>query len=675
MKKLHRLFSAFLCIILLFSFVISPIQVRAVTTPYFDPATALYGGVVIEGFKEGAKLVSSIIAPFIEDAIDSNFFKRCSDILDPDRLGQINLFTVAFNAFTDVSASTDGTQRIVVDSDVVCDVVNAYESVYGEIASDEVLTEDLEIYVPPDSIWSETELITSARLLSDGFGDLQSLNENVLAGNKISWQILQKVMSLSGYLRTDFIDDLVAEFGTLTSLDVSLTKELDDVEAWVNRLNSNLVSKMDTLTSSVGSLSTTLSGKLDTINTTLTTKLDALDGTVSVMDVGLYNQLVSLEQSIWDMEGSIWAMETTLGGKLDTINTTLSALGGLDTTVGTLNPDLAAKLDSIISTSGSILSTLTTEFTRIKSVLADISIYTFDGFYDLNEAVGLLNTTLSGKLDSVVSAIEALDLAPVVNVDMASVTTAIGGLKTALAGDLATINSSIKSLTSTVNTWDRTTIDRVMENLQQIKEYQINVRDTLQAELLKISGYEATINTNMKDYLQDVKDGLLSLQKNTVYRLQTVETAINNLPAKLGSLDDALLEQVEGIGTSLGLIAAPTVTTPDTSDLDDLEDKKIPLYSSITSGFDKGNEFFGFTIESLDGEVNGFLVAAKIFNEFADLSFFKKLLIASASIGMIGALLGMALDSAGFLPLPRRRSEAAAQSKARSRMERGLVVQ
>ena len=184
-----------------------------------------------------------------------------------------------------------------------------------------------------------------------------------------------------------------------------------------------------------------------------------------------------------------------------------------------------------------------------------------------------------------------------------------------------------------------------------------------------------------------VQTSLDSINDQVLYGLDTsigaLRAALTNEFSSLklriadlfSSLDKSLTTQLTDIKTAVQAIAGTTTADPDTSDHDDLENKKIPLYVSIADGFNKGDEFFGFTVESLEGEAHGLLVAAKIFNEFADLSFFKKLLIASASIGMIGALLGMALDSTGVLFSPYRRREAAAQSEAHVRMERGVVVQ
>lgn len=93
----------------------------------------------------------------------------------------------------------------------------------------------------------------------------------------------------------------------------------------------------------------------------------------------------------------------------------------------------------------------------------------------------------------------------------------------------------------------------------------------------------------------------------------------------------------------------------------------------VGSGFQIGGSYFNSVEGFLGDEMEAFLVAGMIFEEFAGISFFNKLIIVSCSVGLIGTLLGMALQLQGYSVAQRRREEAA-QSKAHNRMERSYAA-
>lgn len=610
MKKFHRFISLTLCFVFLLSISLSCIPIRA--QAYYDPASstayAAVGGIVVELFSEGAKLIASLLASGVKAAgkvITVDGLKKCSQVA---ALLSGDSFSTALFAFK--AASFSPGSQFVADEDLVEELAPAVDQVFkGEVA---VPSAGTQIYVPPDSIWSQAEYITYDRLVNSGFTDLDELNENVVAGNQISWQTLQKIMQLSGYLRTDFMDDLAANFLTLSS----------DFAYEIGILSSSISSDLSTLSSDISSYLEPIRLAVNMVTTTLAGKIDALKS-------ALLLELGNIKTAISDFSSTTYYQLIEVNDELDELTPIRT---GIDQLVGLFEEFTIPVPDVVLD-----LSPLTAAIAQMETSLSAKLV-------TLNTSIASLSTTFSTALTTLQTGLSA----------------ELATLRTTLSRDLATLNTSIGTLNNTI-------YDRVIQNLEQIKIYQINVRDTLHTELLKIASYEATINTNMKDYLQDVKDGLASLQKNTVYRLQTVETAIKNLPTTLTTLDDEILAKLE-------IVTDTTVALPDEYDPED-DDEKKPLFGAIFSGFSIGDDYFGASIENFEAEAAGLLVAAKIFNLYADVVFIKKLLIASASIGIVGALLGMALDVTGYSVSNYRRRESVAQSKASNRVKGGLVVQ
>lgn len=657
MKLFQRSIALFLSLILVLSISLCCIPIRA--QAYYDPASstayAAVGGIVVELFSEGAKLIASLLASGVKAAgkvITVDGLKKCSQAAS---LLSGDAFNTALTAFK--AASFSPGSQFVADEDLVEALAPVVNQVFkGEVT---VPSAGTQIYVPPDSIWSQAENITYDRLVNSGFTDLDELNENVVAGNQISWQTLQKIMQLSGYLRTDFLDDFAEKFSSLSS---DITTELDwlaysisddlgllssDFSSYLSSLGSLLSGDLSTLKAAVNLVTTTLSGRLDTIRSALST-----------FSTNTYNQLsyiLSDLDQLTDMKTSLDQLVTLFDNFTIEIPDITLDLTPVATTVGAMEQAIVSKLNALIAS----ISTLQAG----------------------------LSTTLTSSFSYGFSSLES-----------------------SLSDRLASIHTTLQGLTANINTWDRTLIDRLMENLTLIKQYQINARDTLQTELLKsekyeagilnllqdelikiqnyqinardtllpelqkIAGYETTINSNMKDYLQGVKDGIFSLQKNVVYRLGVLETSLGGVTTAIEDMHDDLLEQLKSIYGSLKVVTNTEITLPDDPDEDD-DDQNAPLFIPIGLGFDKADDFFDETIINFKNEAAGLLVASKIFNEFADIPFFKKLLLGSASIGLIATLLGVAISASGSTVSSYSRREIAAQSKAQSRVKGGLVVQ
>lgn len=611
MNKFHRFLSWVLCLVFLFSFVFSPIRASAITVspdPYASTAYTVVGGVVVEGFKEGSKLIASAILSVWNTVVTPEFLQTCQGVLE------VGAFFTSPTAYRGIYDSfSDGEKaagQMVLSKAFLSSVAAAYKTKTGQTLT--VPDEDVTIHVPPQSVWSEAELITSDRLNYRGFSDLTEVNQNILAGNQIVWQLKKDLNGLELYLRTDFVEALTTEISDVTSKLSSIQSHLlslwslintsfDDVELSIDTMSSSLSKDLKDLKTLYSSFGNETLSKLDTLNKSI----QALDSSSLSADfLDLYN-LIAQNDAL-----TITALQNLPGQISDSIS--------------------------------SFFETQSLQLEAISDKLGAESSYLLDLVGDMQL---LRDEVVSGFADTVV-ALDQLDVAADINLQP---------LIDQVLDTEATLVGQFDSLYSLINN--------------------------------NIVAYTASNNellSSLKGFVDSSNDSLLSLVDQVSYTLDdslsTVigfDILISDQLSSLSVLTDSISGQLADIKTSLQSIAGTTVANPPvhSSDLDELDKLEVPLYGAIGSGFDKGDEFFGFTLVSLDDELYGFLVAAKIFNEFADLSFFKKLIIASASIGFVCSLLGMGLDATGAFSSAYRRRESSAQAKSRERFEGGLVVQ
>lgn len=421
---MKRFFSVFLCFVLLLSFAVSPIRVKALAPDPFTAAFWAVEGIAIDFATEGAEFIASAISSSLPKIkLTPVFFKNVIKVSNlVNFLGPgLKVPFHDFNSATQSAGSTNTTVTIPEATyDDIADAVGQAQS-EGLLESDgndwtaikSALKGmlDTTIFAPPDSIWSNAQNLTHSRLMYDGFLDvaelnnhMETLNKNVLAGNSISWQIFQKLMQLSGYLRTDFLDFFADQFESLG------------------------------------------------------TRLENTFRSIEVAAPNVYVDLQSVADAIASLETAIGKMQDKLAGLLTTINSTL------------------------------------------------------------------------------------------------------GDLEDTLSDDLGTLNESIKTLNANMNTWDRTLIDRVLENLQQIKKYQVDGSSSVVENLQQVKKNQVLIYDRLYEVVTNVNTNITSLKTNLVYRLQLLETAINNLIKKVENIAATLTDYVDVTVKDTILVPKPEVT-------------------------------------------------------------------------------------------------------------------
>ena len=660
MNKFRRYISIFLCLSLL---LFSSFPIRAFAY-YFDPfsatAYAVVGNLAADAISEFSKFVASILTSAsisAGKAISSDSLKKFT---------QWGLFIASKGAYKPivlskteefVEKSQINGSKIVLTPELLSILSSSYYELYGETL---VLPEaGLQIYVPPESLWMSGDLISYDRLTSSGFHDLSELNDNILAGNKISWQVLQSLDSIQKFLRTDQYDffdsnlsDIYSRLSAINNNVVSIVRNLD---TYFGSLDDSILAMTSTLHNDLSHLKTLYStfgnetlSKLDILNTSIQ-NLESYDSSEDFDDLKyLYSTfgnetLSKLDDLVDSIENIPYTFSDTIAGHFT---------------------DLSVRLDQVISKLGDDFSFLEVISQNQDLLLIDLSAY----FYNLISTLESLDVTASVELQPLIDHISAFELN--LNSFLESLydlqASYLSSLETTLYNQfdyiaslyledyLVAFNNGFALLNETLyEVWSDTS------NLVEVK---VSLEELVGSDLLTAG----TFTDVFERYIGELTS-VVDHYGNKI---------ITDVSSEITNLKTDLLVVLNDIKTSIKSIAGTTTADPGAGD-DDSQDEankqKIPLIPYINNGFQQGENYIDNVYMFLADELAAFRVAALIFEEFANISFFYKLIITSCSVGLIGTLLGMALNVQAYSVAQRRREEAA-QSRAHVRMERSTAA-
>lgn len=202
----------------------------------------------------------------------------------------------------------------------------------------------------------------------------------------------------------------------------------------------------------------------------------------------------------------------------------------------------------------------------------------------------------------------------------------------------------------------------------QFKQWYVNINDTLKEEIHQIPKWLSSINTNMKNELGQLKTWSSSINstiKNEILGVKTnlvqiKESILNDLTKTINNLTSTLeagISRIESKIDSIVKAESDFAQPPSSGGSGDSG-------NTVNSGVNNGLALFGQSNGILAGYTQAFLAACLIFNLFADISFFNKLLIVSASIGLVGVFLGLALNGAQADSAARKEAEREAKREA-----------
>ena len=672
MKKIHRFLSIFLCLTFLFSVAFSPIRARAYFDPAYSTASIVVGDIVVEGIKSGSKLIASALLSVWNHVVTPDFLKTCQGVLE---IGSFFTSSTSYKGIYDsYSEGEVSSGQMILSRAFLSSVAAAYKTKTGITLS--VPANDVSIYVPPESVWEKAELITSDRLNYFGFADIVEFDDVVEAvdrGNSLQEITNTRLLSLYGLLNTSFAE----------------------VEEFISEQTSVVTDGFSDVVSNLGS-------KINSLSTTLSAKFDSLETSVDIVSSYLHQGLIDLK-SIHTQFGN-----STLS-KLDALNTSIQALNGFDLTVNftqefallrkvyttfgnaTLDSleDLIESTDNVTASIFSAIECLSTTIVdstealsvQLDELTVDVAFPDLDWLFDYVDSLESLNWDISHSVS---------DLYPVLTdlysiFDSEEFLNALSNVSLS-AERLASLEFSSFDIFDRINdlysffTSDEEILNALSnvslsaESLASLNDVSLSIDSSLQSFFSTLEEfYFYDLLDVYASYLSTAVDFIDQLNFDLSFAVSHVESSLSSLST---FLQTDIVEILNDIKTSIKSIAGTTTADPGIGD-DDSEDEankqKIPLIPHINNGFQQGENYIGNVYTFLDDELAGFRVAALIFEEFAGISFFYKLIITSCSVGLIATLLGMALNVQSYSVSQRRREEAA-QVRAQYRMQRSTAA-
>lgn len=207
---------------------------------------------------------------------------------------------------------------------------------------------------------------------------------------------------------------------------------------------------------------------------------------------------------------------------------------------------------------------------------------------------------------------------------LSNIRSGIASLSLAIQECFQTISSTFKAEFDQFKTWYKNINDNLKEEIHQIPNWLSNINTNMKNELGQVKTWLSNINTNLKNELLGVKTTLVQIKDNAI---AGVTTAIDNVGIKIDNAVEAIKQAIAGGNGNGG------------GD----DDENIKGVVGDSAG--KFMPFFGTGKDYISEYSAGFLVAGMIFNKFADIPVLNKLIFVSATIGVLGALLGIALNA------------------------------
>ncbi|MBQ7769341.1 MAG: hypothetical protein IJ403_10755 [Oscillospiraceae bacterium] len=642
MNKIHRYISFFLCLALIV-FCLSPVRAYAavVPDPAYSSAYIVIGDIVVEGIQEGSKVIASALASVWNKVFSAELLQTAQGVLEIGSFFSGDAYHKAtYDSYAEGELSAG---QVVLTKAFLSSVAAAYKTKTGLTLSEP--TEDVVIYAPPESVWMDAEQITADRLNFKGFADLTEVNQNILAGNQIVWQLKKDLNGLELFLRTTNLEAIQDAFASLES---TFTSQ-------ISALNSTILIARDTLVSKLGSLETSI----DTLSSTLHTDLTQLKSSYASFGNETLDKLDTLNTSIQNITLS------DLSADFVSLRETITQYDSLIlTAVQDLPDQISQSLTNFYETQSQLLISISDKLGQESSYLADL--------------VGenqLIRDELSAGFSDTLVALDELEVN--VDLDFQPVIDQILSTEMTLNDSLNSLYTAIESLEVDMTADFQPVIDQIIESEAILSEPliyldQFNwdvIYPSLESILSSFGSVQTSLDSINDQVLYGLDTSIGALRAALTNEFSFLKLRITDL---FSSLDKSLTTQLTDIKTAVQTIAGTTTADPgigDDDSQDEADKQMIPLIPYINNGFQQGENYIGNVYTFLEDELEGFRVAALIFEEFAGISFFYKLIITSCSVGLIATLLGMTLYAQSFNLWTRRREEAA-QVRAQYRMQR-----
>lgn len=306
MKKYCRIFSVFLCLILLFSVAYSPVKVNA----YYFAQPGLDGLFSI--------WVSSGLATDSAEAL-SPVLQKVFDALSPAVQATLKAFeansVVTFKATPQIMESfVDSLKQVMING-----LINGYKITHSsvnveseQITSDDVIAAGTELYMPTEEMLLNIELLTAQQLIVDYAKEQNALSKkmNTLLQNiSYSFQAFSEdFMKNFASFQTMVHSYLSATSDWLFTINDTIKVKFGVVADWLSTINTNIVTKLNLM-----------QDWFPTINNNLKTRLDTVATWLSTLNTNMKSELSQVKDWLKGIKTSITTQGQEIVEKLDAI--------------------------------------------------------------------------------------------------------------------------------------------------------------------------------------------------------------------------------------------------------------------------------------------------------------------------------------------------------------------
>lgn len=315
----------FLCLLFCFLFVFFCIS-RPVVVDAAAVTTIVIGGIT---YALTTGEVAAIIAILIAGgaAISGELVKVAEDIWD-------GLTQISKAFFVDGSSA----RKLVLRPDVRDDV---YKNANKNNNEDyKIPISGAELFMPDASAWQNAETITAEQILYTGFdlgGSLDSIDDSIIAGNEISFQILNKLMDLSSVMRNAVV--------TLTGAINNISYHVDQVRQYTMKMADYVATNVDKLRMELMDQANYIANNVDQVRLTIMEQANYIATNVDKVRLAILSQGGFIGENVDKVRQAVLSSVSNVASLLDTFRQrTYSQLGSVTASLQSLEQ----KVDKII---------------------------------------------------------------------------------------------------------------------------------------------------------------------------------------------------------------------------------------------------------------------------------------------------------------------------------------
>lgn len=229
---------------------------------------------------------------------------------------------------------------------------------------------------------------------------------------------------------------------------------------------------------------------------------------------------------------------------------------------------------------------------------------------------------------------------------LGNVNESIGQLYNSMPGLFQTLEEGVSDVNLSTVEWLGNVNSTVQTTSSGIKNEVLSLRGDLGSAASLLNNSLSSLGDDQVAWLGNVNSSLSAYGKDTVDWLKNVNSNV--------------VSSTNALGTKIVDAINPSTTKLDTSVVDNAHSQELSIISGVSGSIGNTAVYYTDAGSVLNANVNNFLAAGLIFNTFANVPFVQQLLIVSVSIGIVGAILGIALSAAG-------RSGSDAKNKEKSK--------